>query len=249
MPDQEDPSHEGENPARSEPNDAPEASSPERESSSSEGNGVVTVRLETIANILTAAVAIAAILLSVWEGVENRRHNRLSVLPNLTGAERSIGVISPITNDGFPFLQGADSLYAISYALENTGLGPAVIENFLVFEGEEKIFDAVQADSAYQKRGVRRGLRQLPFGTGFLNESYGPGDMLKSGEVHGFMSVSISLSADTSVTEGPRWLPNLVQDEVLEKRSYVFCYCSVYGSDCDQTHLGGAPPQADVCEF
>ena len=84
--------------------------------------------LETIANILTAAVAIAAILLSVWEGMENRRHNRLSVLPHLDANELSIRNASPVTNDGFPFLQNKDSLYAISYLLENSGLGPAVIK-------------------------------------------------------------------------------------------------------------------------
>ena len=73
--------------------------------------------------------------------------------------------------------------------------------------------------------------------------------MLKAGEVHGFISVPIPFSARAQVDSSVGWLPNLVMEEVLEKRSYVFCYCSVYDEDCEQTHLGADPPEAEVCEF
>lgn len=46
-----------------------------------------------------------------------------------------------------------------------------------------------------------------------------------------------------------RGAPEIVQDDVLEQRSFVFCYCSVYGEDCDVTYLGAEPPVENVCGF
>lgn len=33
----------------------------------------------------------------------------------------------------------------------------------------------------------------------------------------------------------------------LQTKSYVVCYCSVYGDNCGQVSLIGAPPRDDVC--
>lgn len=88
MPDQEDIS--GRNGGNPEPR--PEQEQP------TEISGTVTVRLRNIANLLTAVVAVAAILLSVWEGIENRRHSRLSVLPHLKPIEATYGSATPIDN-------------------------------------------------------------------------------------------------------------------------------------------------------
>jgi len=33
----------------------------------------------------------------------------------------------------------------------------------------------------------------------------------------------------------------------LQTKSYVVCYCSVYGDNCGQVSLAGYPPRDDVC--
>ncbi len=233
------------------------AASPEHESSPSENRGPVTVRLKTLANVLTAAVALAAILLSVWEGLENRRHNRLSVLPHLEPFEADYTSATPIEIDYFRLLSSMDSLYALSYGLENSGLGPAVVQNVLVFKEDQKIYDAEQSDGGNPLQELRREVRALPFAVSFLQHPYGKGDMLKAGEVHDFVAVGIPFTVSNrdsliaavnrdSLGRGPS---AIVKYGVLETYSFVFCYCSVYGTDCDAVHLGAEPPVENACGF
>ena len=201
-----------------------------------------------MANLLTALVALAAILLSVWEGIENRRHNRLSVFPHLEPVEATYGSATPIDNEYFLLPSDMDSLYAVGYALENSGLGPAVLNNVLIFEDEEKVFDSAQLDSTYDFQEVKRDLARLPFAVTFLHNGYSAGDMLRAGEVHHYMTVAIPFAAvnrDT-LNQSP---PDIVQTNVLEKRSFVFCYCSVYQEDCGMTYLGAAPPAQNMCDL
>jgi hypothetical protein len=209
-------------------------------------------RVQAIANVLTVVVALAAIGLSVWQGYESRMSNRLAVVPNLDPSSTTTGLTPSIESEYFPMVSdlGIDSVGVVSYTLENSGLGPAVIQNFLVFKGGKKIYDAEGEEDANWERGIRRDLEKLPFETvSLLQKPYGPGDMLSAGEVHSFLSVPVSASAftDTSVFDG--FPPLAVRDSVLDQRSFVYCYCSVYGEDCDQVHLGAYPPEADVCEF
>lgn len=253
MPDP-DASRDADAPDRSEQNSAPEASSPEENpsgenSSSSDANGVVTIRLQTIANILTVVLALSAIGLSIWEGYQNREFFRLSVLPHLESLETTTASSTPVESELFPMLGNRDSLYAVSYSLENSGLGPAVLKNILMYEGEKKVFDAAQSDSAYYYLGpVSEDMEQLPFPAGFLRAPYSAGDMLEADEVHSFMTVFIPFAV-VNEDSLDQWPPGVVQASVLEQRSFVFCYCSVYGTDCAQTHLGAEPPEADVCDF
>lgn len=101
-------------------------------------------RVQALANVLTVIVALTAIGLSIWQGYENRTHNRLSVVPNLESNEYGINraFVDPLSGEYYPLLQNEDSLYAVSYSLKNTGLGPAVIQNLLAFRDNEKVFDA-----------------------------------------------------------------------------------------------------------
>jgi len=63
-----------------------------------------------------AALAFSAILLATWEGIENRKHNRLSVLPHVeTFNDYDMGK------------------YHFNMGIESTGLGPAVISGFYTF--------------------------------------------------------------------------------------------------------------------
>lgn len=71
----------------------------------------------------SAVVAVCALAVTVWEGFQARKHNKLSVRPLLTSAENS-----DITRRGMFF----------SWELINAGLGPAIIKDFIVlFNGKE----------------------------------------------------------------------------------------------------------------
>lgn len=227
--------------------DLPDAASAETPPVAPRGP-IYRVRLETLVNVLTAAVALSAILLSVWEGLENRHHNRLSVLPHLEPIEANYSSVTPIELDYFDLLSGMDSLYAVSYVLKNSGLGPAVLQNVLVFQQGQKIYDAGQSDSTNYLQEVRRDLRRLPFATHFLQRPYAAGDMLQAGEVHDFLAVGIPFAAARrdSLSRSPS---SIVQYDVLKTYSFVFCYCSVYGTDCDVVSLGAEPPVENACGF
>lgn len=224
-------------------------SNPENSNMSSGSGGVVTVRMETLANVLTAAVAIAAILLSVWEGVENRRHNRLSVLPHLEPQEVTLASNSSIEDGRFLLPSGLDSLFTVSYAMENTGLGPAVLQNILVYQDGDKVFDAAQSDETYFPGQMKDNLRQLPFPVGTTQQPYSVGQMMKAGEPHVLLTAFARypwLNRDSLEHVNPL---EMMKREALAQRSVVVCYCSVYEEDCEQVHFGAAPPEADVCGF
>jgi hypothetical protein len=68
--------------------------------------------------MITLIIALAAIGLAIWEGAENRRHNRLSVQPRLAGAIDA-------GRDG--------SAEYVRMTIENAGLGPAVIKTFRIY--------------------------------------------------------------------------------------------------------------------
>ncbi len=190
-------------------------------------------RLENLANILTVIVALAAIGLAVWQGYQNRQFFRLSVLPHLEKV--------PMSVEG-------DSGYRVRYFVRSTGLGPAVLQNFLVFHEGEKVYDSEQADSPYYYVEVREDLHQLPFQFSISNWPYVSGQILRAGGDYTLMDARFTKS---SVNEDSldRWPPNIVMDDVLNTRSFVFCYCSVYETDCDMTYMGAAPPVENVCGF
>ena len=87
-----------------------------------------SAKTQTIANLLTILVALAAIGLSIWEGRENRLHNRLSVMPHLERIESTL-------RKGL-----ADSTFSVKYAMYNSGLGPAVLHDVLVYKNDSLLF-------------------------------------------------------------------------------------------------------------
>lgn len=202
-----------------------------------------TNALENLANLLTLAVAVAAIGLSIWQGYQNRQFYRLSVLPQLQPIEATIVSTAELENEYFLLPGQADSLYAVGYSVENSGLGPAVLQNLLVYRGETKVFDAVQSGQTYFPTETKADLQALPFPISVLNYSYSAGALLEAGEVHHLVTAAIPFAAIDPDSIDPR----TVVTEVLDQRSYVFCYCSVYGTDCGMTSLGADPPEENVC--
>lgn len=65
---------------------------------------------------LTMLLAVVAIVLAAWEGLENRKHNRLGVAPRINGSIQ-------LSRD------------AASLALQSNGLGPAVLHDFRIYYG------------------------------------------------------------------------------------------------------------------
>lgn len=115
-----------------------------------------------------------------------------------------------------------DSMFAVSHGVTNTGLGPAAIQNVLVYQDGGEAFDAAASVSrTYPPGQLRANLRKLPF-------------------------AGIDRDALAQTDDHPI---GIMRDAALPQRSIVIFYCSVYGEDCGTAHLGAAPPAADVCGF
>jgi hypothetical protein len=156
-------------------------------------------------SLVAMVVAVAAIGLAAWEGVENRRHHRLSVQPRLS-ARVQIG-----TADG-----GAARA---QMGVESTGLGPAVIRRFQIY------FDGAPIDAA----------------DAFSNDPWGPVTRVGAAEGARVNTTAIGvgsffpIGATTNLIE----LEHASGDRValstfLTRIAVDICYCSVYGSDCEQ---------------
>lgn len=118
-------------------------------------------------NVLTILVALAAIGLSVWQGYEFRMHNRLSVLPQLEPSMSTINV-------------PGDTMF-VRYEVANTGLGPAVLANVVVFYDGERIYDTQAMEAHLSFRAIRAELDALPFLAGALTDGYRRGQMIPAG--------------------------------------------------------------------
>jgi len=62
-------------------------------------------------------IALCALVFSIWQGIQARRHNRLSVRPYLTSSMHN-------SED--------NGIYSHAVYLENNGLGPALIDEFVM---------------------------------------------------------------------------------------------------------------------
>jgi hypothetical protein len=77
---------------------------------------------QVITGISSTVIALCALGFTIWQGMQTRKHNRISYRPHLTTwTHRN-------TEKGF---------YAIE--LINNGIGPAVIENFIVKVDDKRI--------------------------------------------------------------------------------------------------------------
>ncbi len=74
-------------------------------------------------SLASAVVALCALGVTVWQGRQNDRHNKMSVRPKLTASED---------------YQDDDKGRTVSFELINAGFGPAIIKDFvLVYDGKE----------------------------------------------------------------------------------------------------------------
>ncbi len=81
--------------------------------------------MEAIVSIAAVVIALAALVVSVWDRVETRYHDRLSVTPNLTYSE--------------DFSLGRPK--EVGIALSNAGIGPAVVTSFAIYVDDNLVTD------------------------------------------------------------------------------------------------------------
>ena len=101
---------------------------------------------ERILSVSAIVIAVVSIVISVWEGIETRKHNRLSVMPKLEITYKRSG-------DNF------------GYIVTNNGLGPAIIIskkilvdgeeiNYSGFSGIDDLLEKLNLQNRFIKQGV-----------------------------------------------------------------------------------------------
>ncbi len=179
----------------------------------SAGHGVL-YRLQPL---LTLVIAIVAITLAVWEGLENRRHNRLSVQPRLNAS------IDAGLNPSGEYVR---------MAMESSGLGPAVLTRFVIF------FDGVAQDTnmtatTHPWSSVLAAVGQDDMSINA--QAYGEGTYLPPGQ----QLVLFEATRARGVQGEPL-------TSMLERIAVQVCYCSIYGTDCDGELLTTNPASVEV---
>lgn len=191
------------------------------------------VKLQMVANVATLLVAMCAIGLSIWEGRENRLHNRLSVLPQLERIQSTL-------REGIE-----DTTYSIKYALDNSGLGPAVLKDVIIFYKDSLIFRSGPENRYYEFHELTEELEDLPFFVSTLTHARRSGELLRAGSDHLLFHLDIPIGDTIKGMSRSSY----VRTEIIYNYSFVFCYCSVYGEDCQETYLAGPPPEERACSF
>lgn len=202
-------------------------------------------RLQLISTLATLLVAVSAVSLSVWEGLEMRRHNRLSVLPNLEARARQLTLEPGETIEtGTARQTFDDSTYVLELLVRNSGLGPAVFERARLFQaGASRPMAQTNEDgdaiSVFTPDSLGPQVRAV---FPVVNAFYGAlqqGFMLRAGATEPFLQASIPAA---SVPDTVGYPPGRMLD-LIGQYSFVVCYCSVYGEACDQAHFGADPPE------
>jgi hypothetical protein len=112
-------------------------------------------------SLASAVVALCALVVTVWQGRQNDRHNKMSVRPKLTASQ-------DFEND--------DEGKIISFKLMNAGFGPAIIKDFiLLYDGKEVSKNNPKAYQDFLKTSIKK--------ADFFNiYSFAPESILLAGE-------------------------------------------------------------------
>ncbi|MGB0494990.1 MAG: hypothetical protein ACPGJI_01445 [Kangiellaceae bacterium] len=154
-------------------------------------------------------LAISAILLASWEGLENRKHNRLSVFPKL---------------DSYPSIDTNELKKTYSLNLYSSGLGPVVIkkvyawyDNQLVYPNKDVLLWEV----------IREKLVAKNF---FMEQSYevNSGEFIPAGNNRRVLTISAPTNSNLS---------KQLQVET-DKIGVLICYCSIYDDNCSSLQIG-----------
>jgi len=196
-------------------------------------------QLQVVTTFVTLVVAVTAIGLSVWEGYETRRYNRLSVQPYLK------------SNSVLAYSQTSDGLSGeITYELESNGLGPAVYTKILTYTRSDDSWrllsetdrdgEAVfpNTDGTFLSRILSKTERTAAYTSAPLFQGF----FHPEGQSVPFFALSL----DANETIAGLSLQEI--SDSLRTNSVVICYCSVYGEDCDDVSIFGTGPETVPCE-
>ena len=170
-----------------------------------------------IAQASAGIVAIAAVGLAVWEGLENRRHNRLSVMPNVDAVR--------------DFDMRAQTF---SFGLLSSGLGPAVVQDLRLYVDGKKVYDK-NSEHEYAWTEAYPLFRNKSLDV--WDSYYLEGQFLMPGERYDLLQVEPR--GEIERIEDFR--------DLADRISVVICYCSVYGDQCDTEVLGVRDVGTGVC--
>jgi hypothetical protein len=159
--------------------------------------------------LLTTLLAVVAIVLAAWEGLENRKHNRLEVAPRVNGTIQLSGE-------------------AASLSLQSNGLGPAVLQDFRIYLDGRLVHDA-RARNSVMSPWQR--LMPLLNVEGYLVSGNAPaaGSLLRAGEDYDIFTIS---ARDTSSNREQE------MTNVLHRIGVEVCYCSIYEDQCRAVYVG-----------
>jgi hypothetical protein len=117
--------------------------------------------------LASAFVAGCALWITIWQGRQNLKHNKLSVRPFL-GAKI---YYSPKGNKGF-----------VSFELMNCGTGPAIIKDFVLFYGDKEVS---RNDTRTYNKFLNKQLAMFSEVTPF---DYGSGTVMKINETQALLT-------------------------------------------------------------
>ena len=176
--------------------------------------------LRRIQPLLTLAIAFTAIALALWEGVENRRHNRMSVQPRL-GADVDAG-------------RDSASEY-VRLSVESTGLGPAVIRVFRVYlDGRPLDTSTTPSNSPWSKVVEAVTTPEMQVTT----HAFGSGYYFPAGRQQ--LLFEARQPRANPATHRPL-------SDILNHVAVQICYCSVYQTACDEVLLATTRLKAVRC--
>ncbi len=119
-----------------------------------------------------------------------------------------------------------------------------MIKNLYVYQDGQQIFDAATTGELFHFKGLVSELDALPFQVGSFVYSRGAGELLATDELH----LLFRLQVPPEDSAG-RWAPAVTNEEVLDRYSFLFCYCSVYDENCKEVTIGVPPPNEAACAF
>lgn len=196
-------------------------------------------QLQVVTTIVTLVVAVTAIGLSVWEGYETRRYNRLTVQPYVK------------SNSVLTYTRTPDGLTGdVTYQLESNGLGPAVYTKILTYAQSDnswRLLNETQQDGEsvvpnMDGTFLGRVLNGPTQSTTYTSAPLFQGFFHPEGQSVPFFALSLKAG------ETLAGLSLQQISDSLRRSSVVICYCSVYGEDCGRVSVFGAGPETVPCE-
>jgi hypothetical protein len=154
--------------------------------------------LPTITAFSTAVTAVCALIVSIWQGITQRRHNRLSVRPNLR--------IDWLWND-------VRDKTKVTVQLSNNGLGPAILAK-VNWEKDGELLEVPPSETIDIITSAVPESKSWDFISGYTPS---PRDPMSPGEKHALIEVWTRNADDTEALR-----------DILKVLSVRISYCSMY---------------------